>query len=337
MKLTRRRKILGALFTAAILLGVTFVWNIGGVLVAPANRPVGSPPPGLHAQSVEFPSASGATIHGWLVPGQPGKGVVVLMHGIHANRLSLVARGEFLSRAGYSVLLLIFKATAKASPKPSRSVFWKAATRPPPWMLSAENFPAKKSASLAFRWARRRRLLAEPPLPVSAMVLESSYPTIYQAAENRMAIRFGFLGKLATPLLTCQLKPRLGVGLDDLKPIDHAGKISVPKFFIAGTADRDTTQAESQALFAAAAEPKQLWLLDGAAHASRSGSDGREPIWGRHQRRSNDDETDDLPSNFARLRHGCAETISGVRHPRLRAEACMACAAITQRSWPCGS
>ena len=32
MKLTRRRKISGALFVAAILLGVISVWNIGGVL-----------------------------------------------------------------------------------------------------------------------------------------------------------------------------------------------------------------------------------------------------------------------------------------------------------------
>jgi fermentation-respiration switch protein FrsA (DUF1100 family) len=81
-----------------------------------------------------------------------------------------------------------------------------------------------------------------------------------------MVMRFGFLGKLATPLLTCQLKPRLGIGLDDLRPIDHARKIVVPKFFIAGTADRDTTRPESQALFDAAAEPKQLWLVDAAAH-----------------------------------------------------------------------
>jgi fermentation-respiration switch protein FrsA (DUF1100 family) len=60
--------------------------------------------------------------------------------------------------------------------------------------------------------------------------------------------------------------PRLGIGLNDLKPIQHAAKITVPKFFIAGTADHDTTLPESQALFAAAAEPKQIWLVAGAGH-----------------------------------------------------------------------
>jgi hypothetical protein len=109
MRIARWKKIFGALFLAAAILGVLFVWNIGSVLVAPANRPIGNPPPNLHAQSVEFPSASGATIHGWLVAGQPGRGTVILMHGVHANRLSLVARAEFLSRAGYAVLLFDFQ------------------------------------------------------------------------------------------------------------------------------------------------------------------------------------------------------------------------------------
>jgi fermentation-respiration switch protein FrsA (DUF1100 family) len=81
-----------------------------------------------------------------------------------------------------------------------------------------------------------------------------------------MRERFGFIGHLVTPLLTCQLRPRLGIGLDDLKPIDRAAKITVPKFFIAGAADRLTTAEESRALFAAAAEPKQFWLVAGAAH-----------------------------------------------------------------------
>ena len=46
----------------------------------------------------------------------------------------------------------------------------------------------------------------------------------------------------------------------------QVGKITVPKFFIAGTADRETTLQETKDLFNAAAEPKQLWLVDGAAH-----------------------------------------------------------------------
>jgi fermentation-respiration switch protein FrsA (DUF1100 family) len=109
-------------------------------------------------------------------------------------------------------------------------------------------------------------VLANPPLQVNAMILESVYPTIEQAITDRLEIRFGRVGKLGAPFLTWQLKPRLGFGCDDLCPIKQVGNITAPKLFIAGTADRDTLVQESRDLFAAAAEPKQFWLVDGAAH-----------------------------------------------------------------------
>jgi fermentation-respiration switch protein FrsA (DUF1100 family) len=98
------------------------------------------------------------------------------------------------------------------------------------------------------------------------MVLESCYPTIYQATDDRMIERFGWLGKLGSPLLICQLRPRLGIGASDLKPIEAVKKISAPKLFIAESADKLTTIQESKDFFNAAAEPKQIWLLDGAGH-----------------------------------------------------------------------
>jgi fermentation-respiration switch protein FrsA (DUF1100 family) len=81
-----------------------------------------------------------------------------------------------------------------------------------------------------------------------------------------MVDRFGWIGKMGTPLLTCQLKPRLGIGPEDLRPIDHARNISVPKFFIAGSTDPLTTARESEDLFNAAAAPKQFWMVQGAGH-----------------------------------------------------------------------
>lgn len=266
MKLNRRWKILGALFLAGIILGVLFVWNMGAVLVAPSNHPIGNPPAGLHVQDVEFASASGATIHGWFVAGEPGQGAVVLMHGIHADRTTLVARAEFLAHTGYSVLLFDFQGHGESQGKQITFGFLESRDATAAVKFIREKLPGEKVGVIGISMGAAAALLANPPLPVQAMVLESSYPTLYQATEDRLAIRFGWLGRLATPLLTCQLKPRLGISLDDLKPLECARNISTPKFFLAGTADRDTTLAEAKSLFAAAAEPKQAWWVDGAAH-----------------------------------------------------------------------
>jgi len=266
MKFTRRWKIFCALVFTGVLLAASFVWYIGGTMVLPANHPIKNPPPDLHTENVEFPSASGATIHGWFIPGETNKGAVILMHGVHGNRGSLVPRAEFLSRAGYSVLLFDFQAHGESLGKQITFGHLESRDATAAVDFIHQKLPGEKVGVIGISLGAASALLAEPPLPVNAMVLESSYPTIYQATEDRMIVRFGWLGRLATPLLICQLEPRLGISQADLSPIDHARTVTAPKFFIAGTTDRNTTIGESKALFAAAAEPKQSWWVDGAAH-----------------------------------------------------------------------
>ena len=266
MTFTRRWNRLGRLALAGIVLGLGGVWLAGTLLVAPANCPVGAPPSELHAENVEFPSASGSDIHGWFIPGEPGKGAVILMHGVHANRLALLTRAEWLSHEGYSVLLFDFQGHGESPGNRITFGYLESRDATAAVHFVQQKLPGDKVGVIGISLGAASALLASPPLPVDAMVLESSYPTIYQATEDRLIARFGWLGKLGTPLLTCQLKPRLGIGLDDLKPMESAKNVTAPKFFISGTADRNTTIAEAKSLFAAAAEPKQSWWVDGAAH-----------------------------------------------------------------------
>ena len=109
-------------------------------------------------------------------------------------------------------------------------------------------------------------LLATPPLDVDAMVLEMVYPTINEAVSNRLRMRFGSWAGMLAPILTWQLKPRLGISADALKPLDKVDDIRVPKLFIVGAEDQHTTLGESKTIFAAAAEPKELWIVAGAHH-----------------------------------------------------------------------
>ena len=51
-----------------------------------------------------------------------------------------------------------------------------------------------------------------------------------------------------------------------MRPIDRISRVRCPVFVISGTADDRTTPAQTKALFAKAPDPKQLWLVPGAAH-----------------------------------------------------------------------
>ena len=129
-----------------------------------------------------------------------------------------------------------------------------------------QKYPGVNVGLLGVSMGGAATLLARPSLPVEAIIVESVFPTIEEAVEDRLVVRLGPLGKLGAPLLTWQLRPRLEIGVEDLCPIRSAAKIATPKFFLAGDMDCNTTLAESRALFAAAAEPKQLWIVPGAGH-----------------------------------------------------------------------
>jgi pimeloyl-ACP methyl ester carboxylesterase len=117
MKFSRRWKYLGVVVVSVLILGALFVWHMGGVLVAPANHIVDRAPANLHVEDVEFPSASGAMIRGWFAPGKTNRGVVILLHGIRADRMAMVPRAQFLVREGFSVLLFDFQAHGESSGK----------------------------------------------------------------------------------------------------------------------------------------------------------------------------------------------------------------------------
>lgn len=109
-------------------------------------------------------------------------------------------------------------------------------------------------------------LLGAGPIKVDALILESVYPTIEEAVENRLEMRLGSAGRLLAPLLYQQVPLRINASLDELKPINALKKLHVPVFIISGTNDQRTKVDETKRMYVEANEPKQLWLVDGAAH-----------------------------------------------------------------------
>jgi len=235
----------------------------GSVLSWPANQPVGNLSSDLTGSSVQFPSASGATIHGWFIPGKKGAGAVALMHGVRANRLSMLARAHFLSDAGYSVLLFDFQAHGESSGENITFGHLESMDAQAAVSFLRSSAPDEKIGVIGISMGGASALLASPPLDVNAMVLEMVYPTMDQAIGNRLTMRLGSWASSLVPLLSWQLRPRLGITAEDLRPIDHVGKISSPKLFIAGSEDQHTTIEESRLIFDAAREPKELWIVSG--------------------------------------------------------------------------
>jgi len=261
-----KRKLL-PFFALGILLSLFVgIWMAGSALSKPVPQSIGDLPADLAGRPVQFPSESGATIHGWFIPGKKGKGAVALMHGVHSNRLSMLDRARFLSHAGYSVLLFDFQAHGESTGNHITFGYLESQDAKAAISFLRSSAPREKIGLIGVSMGGAAALLASPALDLNAMVLEMVYPTIKQAVSDRLTMRLGRWSSVLTPLLTWQLKPRLGIDADALRPIDKVGNIRAPKLFIVGADDQHTTLEESREMFKVASEPKELWIVKGAKH-----------------------------------------------------------------------
>jgi fermentation-respiration switch protein FrsA (DUF1100 family) len=275
MRLTRasgkRRTLFWAAAPAALIFCATplAIWEAGGFLSKPVNHAIGAPPDDLRAQNVQFESASGSTLHGWLIPGGPGGRAVVLMHGYRGDRRQMLGRARFLNRAGYNVLLFDFQAHGESPGKHITIGYLESRDAQAALAFMKRNYPAEKLGVVGVSMGGAAAVLASPTLPelgAGALVLEMVYADVDRATANRLEIYLGPLGRRLAPLLTMQLPLREEVDATALRPIDRVAAIKAPVLFIAGAKDRHTKLEESRELFAAAREPKELWVVEEAAH-----------------------------------------------------------------------
>lgn len=248
-----------------VIASATVAWKVGGELTAPANHPIAAPKDSRF-EDVVFPSQSGATIHGWLISPNAPHGVIILQHGIRGDRRAMESRAQFLYQAGYAVLLFDFQAHGESIGKVITLGHLESRDSQAAVAFVKGRFPREPIAVIGESLGAAAAVLAEPPLQVQALVLEMMYPNVIEATKDRMEMRLGPAGRCLSPLLTSQIKYRIGCSTSDLCPIERVEKITVPKLFLAGTKDTHTKFSEAQEIFARAAEPKQFVPFENARH-----------------------------------------------------------------------
>ncbi len=238
----------------------------GEVFSRPARRVIGAAPADLQASSVHFPTRRGDIVSGWFARSDARKGAVLLLHGVRGDRGQMIPRARWLKSLGYSVLLIDLPAHGVSTG--DRITF---GLREGEGVRAAmaylrRELPGEPVAVIGVSLGAASTVLARLEPAPAAVVLESMYPDITEAVEDRLAIRLGKPGRWLAPLLLVQLPLRLDVSVHDLRPIDVLPQLHAPVFLIAGSEDQHTRLEESLRLFEAAMQPKQFWVVQGAAH-----------------------------------------------------------------------
>jgi fermentation-respiration switch protein FrsA (DUF1100 family) len=224
---------------------------------------------GLPCETIGFRAADGLPLRGWLARAPLGRGAVIVAHGHGANRHSSLAYASFLFPE-YSVLLPDFRAHGES-----------------PGQLTSVGYHERKDLigavghlrSLGYQWVGllgismggAAALLAAAECPeVDAVVADSSFAALRHAVREGARMR-GYPAPIVRPLayLSCRTAAwRLRYSMRSGDPITAIARIAPrPLLLIQGEADSFILPEEARALYAAAGDPKELWLLPGVGHA----------------------------------------------------------------------
>jgi uncharacterized protein len=231
-----------------------------------SNHFVGRPPLDLQASNITYASGAGVLIHGWLVPGKPKQGVVLLLHPVRGDRRDMISRAEFLRKRGYAVLMIDFQSHGEN--RGYRITYGDLESRDVTGAIQYlhHKLPDEKVAVLGVQMGADAIVLAEDRPAVDAVILEQMYPTINRAIASRVRNNIGPLAPLFSWLIMTQMQAQKEIPANRLSAIDRMSKLGAPVLIINGTADSHTTIEEARAELAAAAPPKELWAVEGAGH-----------------------------------------------------------------------
>lgn len=274
----RRRGILGwlARIAAALTFGYLGYLTLEGSrrIVSPGRRPFlpeeGAPATpadiGLAYEDVRFTTDDGVTLSGWLVPAaRETRAAVVLMHGFSWHRLPWLAGFVPWLQQRYNVLQFDFRGHGG-----SDDALISLGTLEQRDVAAAVRFLEGRGlgpiALMGISMGGSVAIMAAPDLPVAAVIADAAYAQLSNPISNRLRDEGYPLTRLGAGLVLTAAGLRARVRLRS--PIHRVAQIA-PRalLLISPGEDRLVSPHQSLRMFRAAGEPKELFVVPGAAHA----------------------------------------------------------------------
>lgn len=263
--LKKHRYLWGLLLFIAtwLLLGASYIWA--------DRQPVGGIPQGLAAENVMLTTSDGLNLAAWWVPGSDR--VVILLHGRGGDRTDTIGRARFLSKAGYSLLMMDFRACGESEGWRQSFGYYEAEDVRTAVAWVREQVPQAHIGILGVSKGAAATVFSR--VDVDALVLESLYSDLSQAIERRFINRLGDgWGKLVASLMDWQVPVFLGVSLETVRPVDYIQTLSAPTLFVIGRQDRLALPGSQHAMANRSIVETEVWEIPGLGHVDFHGRIG---------------------------------------------------------------
>jgi hypothetical protein len=205
----------------------------------------------LPYEEVHFSAEDSVPLHGWFVPGEPGKPLILFCHG-NAGNISHRIENLYLFRRelGVSVLIFDYRGYGKSEGTASEEGTYADARGALEWLENQGWEPERMiyfgrslGAGVAVQMALEEEpagLVLETPFPSVAAMGRRHYPFLYTLLSWSVRARYDTLGKI----------PR----------------IRVPLLIFQGDRDAIVPEKMARRVFERGNEPKTFHLIPGAGH-----------------------------------------------------------------------
>ncbi len=222
-------------------------------------------------ETVRFPARDGLKLEGWFVPCPGATKAVVLLHGYGCIRTQLLARAKLFHDQGYAVLLYDARGHGRSEGElVSFGYYEKSDVLGALDWLRAKGFG--EIGCLGISMGGATLAMMGPELTgVKWVVIESVYPTLTNAVDQRFRRSYRMPGWLGGMLMVPFAEWRLGLKAKNVSPREGIAGLRCPVFVMTGDLDEHTLHEKAREVFDHAKEPKQWWLVPGAAHVDLYG------------------------------------------------------------------
>ena len=222
----------------------------------------------------------GAELRGWKVrPKRSNGDWVILFHGIADNRTGDSGHAEFLLRHGYSLVMVDSRAQGESGGD-METYGWKER-----YDTVAITDALSASEKVRYLYALGVSLGAAIALQsaaverrIEAVAAEAPFANLREVSYDYAGLHAGsWLGKtLLRPASIVAMKSiEKGGGFrpEDVSPEKAVAERPFPVLLICGTRDATIPCRHPERIYKAATGPKELWIVQGAEHASALGQD----------------------------------------------------------------
>jgi uncharacterized protein len=229
-------------------------------------------------QDFSVRAPDGIELRGWKVqPLKPNGDWVLLFHGVGDDRTGTLAYAEILLRHGYSVVTMDSRAHGTSGGEMA-TYGWK--ERHDTVAVTDALYATEKVGHLCALGVSMGAAIAlqsaavEPR--IAGVVAESPFADLREVSYDYAGLRFSpFLGKtIFRPASITGIRAMAAAGgfnPDDVSPAKAVAARPFPVLLICGTLDHTIPCRHAERIYAAASGPRELWIVDGAEHASALG------------------------------------------------------------------